>query len=107
MHLASDATEQTLRLRGAIRDRSGCFEAAHALRDGTFPKAEASPIPYGRELQSDRSGRRHQWLAAAHFYRAAAGPDARILILDNHDDFGGHAKRNEFGLAGKIQLIRP
>lgn len=21
---------------------------------------------------------------------------ARILILDNHDDFGGHAKRNEF-----------
>ena len=31
-----------------------------------------------------------------YFFRKAAGPDARILILDNHDDFGGHAKRNEF-----------
>jgi hypothetical protein len=44
-------------------------------------------------------------LAAAYFYRAAVGPDVRILILDNHDDFGGHAKRNEFELDGKIQLI--
>ncbi len=32
-------------------------------------------------------------------------PDARILILDNHDDFGGHAKRNEFHLDGKLQLL--
>ena len=35
-------------------------------------------------------------LAAAYFFRKAVGPDATILILDNHDDFGGHAKRNEF-----------
>src|SRR5262249_25849578 len=35
-------------------------------------------------------------LAAAWFYRRAAGENARILVLDNHDDFGGHAKRNEF-----------
>lgn len=34
-------------------------------------------------------------LSAAHFYRREK-PGARILILDNHDDFGGHAKRNEF-----------
>ncbi len=34
-------------------------------------------------------------LAAAYFFRKEAGPDARILVLDNHDDFGGHAKRNE------------
>ena len=27
-------------------------------------------------------------------------PRARILLLDNHDDFGGHAKRNEFQLGG-------
>ena len=39
-------------------------------------------------------------LAAAHFYRKTH-PDARILILDNHDDFGGHAKRNEFELNGR------
>ena len=43
-------------------------------------------------------------LAAAHFYRAAAGPGSRILILDNHDDFGGHAKRNEFHQAGRMML---
>ena len=39
-------------------------------------------------------------LAAAWFYRRAR-PSARILILDNHDDFGGHAKRNEFTLDGR------
>ena len=39
-------------------------------------------------------------LSAAHFYRKTH-PDARILILDNHDDFGGHAKRNEFELNGR------
>ncbi len=43
-------------------------------------------------------------LTAAHFYRKAAGPKARILILENHDDFGGHAKRNEFR-AGNRTLI--
>jgi spermidine dehydrogenase len=40
-------------------------------------------------------------LAAAHFYRLALGSNHRILILDNHDDFGGHAKRNEFHYQGK------
>ena len=27
------------------------------------------------------------------------------MILDNHDDFGGHAKRNEFDLAGHLELM--
>ncbi len=40
-------------------------------------------------------------LAAAHFYRLGLGPNQRILILDNHDDFGGHAKRNEFHYQGR------
>src|SRR5262249_57923710 len=43
-------------------------------------------------------------LAAAYFYRERK-PSARILVLDNHDDFGGHAKRNEFELSGRIELI--
>jgi spermidine dehydrogenase len=42
-------------------------------------------------------------LSAAHFYRAAH-PDARILLLDNHDDFGGHAKRNEFSIDGSTRI---
>jgi len=40
-------------------------------------------------------------LAAAYFFRKAAGPNVRILILDNHDDFGGHAKRNEFTVGSR------
>ena len=40
-------------------------------------------------------------LAAAYFYRQQAGEKAKILVLDNHDDFGGHAKRNEFTSGGK------
>jgi spermidine dehydrogenase len=43
-------------------------------------------------------------LSAAYFYRQAK-PNAKILILDNHDDFGGHAKRNEFSVAGKTFLL--
>ena len=43
-------------------------------------------------------------LAAAWFYRQAAGPYARILILENHDDFGGHAKRNEFRVGNRLLL---
>ena len=42
-------------------------------------------------------------LASAHFYRKSK-PNARILILDNHDDFGGHAKRNEFDIGGRTLL---
>ena len=42
-------------------------------------------------------------LSAAHFYRREK-PSARILILDNHDDFGGHAKRNEFQVNGQTQI---
>ncbi|MEM8550669.1 MAG: FAD/NAD(P)-binding protein, partial [Verrucomicrobiota bacterium] len=42
-------------------------------------------------------------LAAAYFFRKAH-PEARVLLLDNHDDFGGHAKRNEFDVAGKKVL---
>ena len=35
-------------------------------------------------------------LSSARFFHQAAGKTARVLILENHDDFGGHAKRNEF-----------
>ena len=44
-------------------------------------------------------------LAAAWFYREAHGEAAKILIIENHDDFGGHAKRNEFTVDGHPMLI--
>jgi spermidine dehydrogenase len=43
-------------------------------------------------------------LAAAWFYREAHGSAARILVLENHDDFGGHAKRNEFRVGDRLLL---
>ncbi|MFT4634855.1 MAG: spermidine dehydrogenase [Chitinophagales bacterium] len=42
-------------------------------------------------------------LSAAYFYRQEQ-PTARILIVDNHDDFGGHAKRNEFTYKGETRI---
>jgi protoporphyrinogen oxidase len=42
-------------------------------------------------------------LASAYFYRQRR-PNARILILDTNDDFGGHAKRNEFHVDGKLLI---
>ena len=42
-------------------------------------------------------------LAAAYFWHQAL-PNQRVLILDNHDDFGGHAKRNEFVYGGRTYL---
>lgn len=40
-------------------------------------------------------------LSAAYFWQKALGTDQRVLVLDNHDDFGGHAKRNEFAHNGR------
>ncbi|MBT6035742.1 MAG: NAD(P)-binding protein [Kordiimonadaceae bacterium] len=42
-------------------------------------------------------------LTAAYYYNKEH-PDARILLLDNHDDFGGHAKRNEFEINGETRI---
>ena len=78
-------------MRGSHR---GSFEAAHALRDGASPKSSGKPIDTGEVYDLIVVGGGISGLAAACFYRAKTGPGARILILDNHDDFGGHAKRN-------------
>jgi spermidine dehydrogenase len=43
-------------------------------------------------------------LAAAYFYQQQHGTDKKILILDNHDDFGGHAKRNEHTIGGDMRI---
>ncbi len=43
-------------------------------------------------------------LAAGYFFQKEYGGNRKILILDNHDDFGGHAKRNEHHIDGKIRI---
>ncbi|BFM10305.1 NAD(P)/FAD-dependent oxidoreductase [Simiduia litorea] len=87
-------------MRGA---HFGSFEVAHGLaREG---KTWLSPNKYtddGYDLVVVGAG--ISGLASAYFYQQAMGQTAKILLLDNHDDFGGHAKRNEFTVEGKTLI---
>ena len=74
------------------------------MRDGTFWDSAGKPEDTGETYDVAIVGGGISGLAAAHYYRKAAGADARILILDNHDDFGGHAKRNEFRVGNAFRL---
>ena len=88
------------RLTGLRGSHPGSFEAAHALVAGRVPTKV-------RDLDEEYDliivGAGISGLSAAHFYLAKS-PAARVLILDNHDDFGGHAKRNEFEIEGALRL---
>jgi spermidine dehydrogenase len=77
----------------------------HALRDGRFWKdagaAEASKEHYDLiVIGAGISG-----LASAFLFRQQAGAGARILILENSEDFGGHARRNEFTASNGRRII--
>jgi spermidine dehydrogenase len=91
-------------LTGLRGSHVGSFEAAHSLRDGTFWDTAGAPQDTGEAYDLIIVGGGISGLAAAHFYRKRAGANARILILENHDDFGGHAKRNEFQVGKKTLL---
>ena len=91
-------------LTGMRGSHPGSFDAAHALRDGTFWDSAGSPEDAGENYDLIIVGGGISGLSAAHFYRKANGGKARILILDNHDDFGGHAKRNEFRVNNAFRL---
>jgi spermidine dehydrogenase len=80
-------------LRGS---HAGAFETMHKLRDGAFWAEAPKAVDTGESYDLVVVGGGISGLAAAHFFRKNESPNARILILENHDDFGGHAKRNEF-----------
>ena len=75
----------------------GSFEVAHAAVQGQSWTAGNTDEYYDLVVV----GAGISGLSAAYIYRRDVDPNARILILDNHDDFGGHAKRNEFTLDGR------
>ena len=91
-------------LTGLRGSHPGSFETAHRVRDGAFlefPKLDVDT----RELYDlVIVGGGISGMAAAFFFQNALGDDGRILILDNHDDVGGHAKRNEFHYNGRLFL---
>lgn len=89
------------RMRG---NHPGSFEVAHADKSGVW-KGSTEPEETHETYDLVVVGGGISGLAAAYFFRARTGPKARILILDNHDDFGGHAKRNEFHIDGRLLLM--
>lgn len=91
------------RLTGLRGSHPGAFETAHAVaREGKrWPRPDQ--LTDGRyDLVVVGGG--ISGLSSAMLFRQRTGPDASILVLDNHDDFGGHAKRNEFEVDGR-QLL--
>ena len=91
-------------LTGMRGSHPGSFEVAHSVRDGAFFAHAGQISQTGEAYDLVVVGGGISGLAAAYFYRQLAGNGARILILDNHDDFGGHAKRNEFRPGGRLLL---
>ena len=81
-------------MRGA---HPGSFEVAHAAAQGK----RWTPGPASEHYDLVIVGAGISGLTAAYIYRRDIDPAARILVLDNHDDFGGHAKRNEFTYDGR------
>ncbi|MGE0625665.1 MAG: FAD-dependent oxidoreductase [Pseudomonadales bacterium] len=100
---ASESASYPPALTGLRGSTPGSFEVAHALAWN----GQTWPRPSG---QTDDTydlvvvGAGISGLAAAYFYRQRVGAEARILLLDNHDDFGGHARRNEFTVGGRTLL---
>jgi spermidine dehydrogenase len=83
-------------LRGS---HDGSWETMHErVRGATWPKGDPE-----QEYDLVVVGAGISGLSAAHFVRRE-NPNARVLILDNHDDFGGHAKRNEFQVNGETRI---
>jgi len=89
-------------LTGLRGSHAGAFEVAHALAREGKRFDDAQPLDESYDLIVVGGG--ISGLAAAYYYRKLHGPQSRILILDNHDDFGGHAKRNEFHQGGPMRL---
>jgi len=91
-------------LTGLRGDQAQVFEYAHQLRDGKPWQALGITEEDEEAYDLVVVGAGISGLAAAHFYQQQAGRQARILILDPHDDFGGHARRNEFEVGGRLLL---
>lgn len=89
---------------GMRGNHDGSFAAAHRMRDGEDAHAFGESTDTGEAYELVVVGAGISGLAAAYRFRQLAGSNAKILVLDNHDDFGGHAKRNEFQVDGRLLL---
>ena len=109
--LSGDSNAAAWNAEGALNDpprraglrgsHPGSFEIAHAVRDGR--RFDLTGIPVEERYDLVVVGAGISGLAAAYFYRKRR-PSAKILILEANDDFGGHAKRNEFIVDGRLLI---
>lgn len=90
-------------LTGMRGSHAGSFEVAHTLRDAGSWTGDAG-TDTGERYDLVVVGAGISGLAAAYAYQRKRGKGANILVLDNHDDIGGHAKRNEFKSGGKTLI---
>ena len=75
------------------------YAIAHGVRDGKRYTFDSHPVAETCDLIVVGAG--IGGLAAAQLFRKER-PNARVLILENHDEFGGHARRNEFTVDGRL-----
>ena len=90
-------------LTGIRGNHPGSFDHAHrlALAGGKYYE---EVIDLGETNDLIVVGAGISGLSASYFYQERTESNQKILILDNHDDFGGHAKRNEFQVNGREML---
>ena len=86
-------------LTGMRGDHDGSWEVAHHLVDGEHWER---PEPLRESYDLIVVGGGLSGLSSAYFFRKLAGPQAKVLVIENHDDFGGHAKRNEFHSGSRL-----
>ena len=91
---------QRLGLRG---QHASAIQSFDALRRGTYATYPGIDVDTRETYDLVIVGGGLSGLAAAYFWHKAL-PNQRVLVLDNHDDFGGHAKRNEFVYQGRTFL---
>ncbi|WP_460952363.1 NAD(P)-binding protein [Pseudomonas marginalis] len=102
LHAAPDGRYYPPALTGLRGSHVGSFEVAHQM--GWEKKVfDTDKLPITEDYDLVVVGGGLSGLSAAWFYREKH-PKAKILILENHDDFGGHAKRNEFQAGGRMLI---
>jgi len=77
----------------------------HRVRDDIYRELPRDVADTGESYDLVIIGAGLAGLAAAHVYRKERHGRAKILLLENNDDFGGHARRNTFRSNGTTLIV--